>query len=120
MDWSSSRTERVADLERLLHDVEQRLSRLRRTTSRSAREAPGAFDRFSEAAAAALSEVTDRLRNRAGSAGHDAAQLGDDALRLGNEALRKLTREVEHRPLVMLAIAAGVGALAVGLFARRA
>ena len=29
------------------------------------------------------------------------------------------THEVEHRPLVTLAIAVGVGALAAGLFARR-
>ena|SRR6185436_11440154 len=120
MAWPSSPTQRVANLERVLHDMEQRLTRLRRMTPRSAREAPGAFDRFSEAAASALGDVTDRIRGRAGSAGSDAAQLGDDALRLGNEALRKLTREVEHRPLMMLAIAAGVGALAAGLFARRA
>ena len=47
------------------------------------------------------------------------SEFSDDALRAGNEALRKLTREVEHRPLVLLAIAAGVGLLAAGLLARR-
>ena len=120
MAWSSPPVERVADLERLLHDVEQRLARLKRTATRNPREMPAAFDRFGETIAAALGDIAGRVRNRAGSAGNDAAQLGDDALRLGNEALRKLTREVEQRPLVMLAIAAGVGALAVGLFARRA
>jgi ElaB/YqjD/DUF883 family membrane-anchored ribosome-binding protein len=119
MAWSSPPVERVADLERLLHDVEQRLTRLKRTAPRNPRDVP-AFDRFGETIAAALGDIAGRVRNRAGSAGSDAAQLGDDALRLGNEALRRLTREVEQRPLVMLAIAAGVGALAAGLFARRA
>ena len=120
MAWSSSPIERAADLERLLHDLEQRLGRLRRTATRNTREAPAAFDRISAAIAAALGEIGGRMRGRAESAGSEAAQLGDDALRLGNDALRKLTREVEQRPLLMLAIAAGVGALAVGLFARRA
>jgi hypothetical protein len=40
-------------------------------------------------------------------------------LRFGNEAVRKLTREAEQRPLVTLAVAVGVGALIVGLLARR-
>jgi ElaB/YqjD/DUF883 family membrane-anchored ribosome-binding protein len=119
MSWSSP-LERVSDLERLLHDLEQRLARLRRTAARSPRAAPAAFDRFGETVTAALGDVAGRLRGRADAAGSEVAQLGDDALRLGNDALRKLTREVEHRPLLMLAIAAGVGALAAGLFARRA
>lgn len=121
MAWSSPPPrERVADLERLLHDLEMRLARLRRTATRNTREAPGAFDRLGETLTTALSEITGRMRGRADSVGSEAAQLGDDALRLGNDALRKLTREVEHRPLLMLAIAAGVGALAAGFLARRA
>jgi hypothetical protein len=120
MAWSLPPMERVADLERLLHDLEQRLARLRRSATRNPRGAPAAFERFGETIAAALSEVGGRMRVRASSAGSEAAQLGDDALRLGNDALRKLTREVEHRPLLMLAIAMGVGALAAGLLARRA
>ena len=42
-----------------------------------------------------------------------------DAMHLGDEALRKVAREVEQRPLVTLAIAIGIGALAAGLLARR-
>jgi hypothetical protein len=117
MPWPSSPVDRVADLERLLHDLEQRLTRLKRT---AAREAPGAFDRLGEAISVALSDVASRIRGGTSVVGGEAAQFGDDALRLGNDALRKLTREVEHHPLLMLAIAVGVGALAAGLFARRA
>jgi hypothetical protein len=46
-------------------------------------------------------------------------RVAEDALHLGDEALRKLAREVEQRPLVTLAIAVGIGALAAGLLARR-
>ena len=119
MSWSSP-LERVSDLERLSHDLQQKLARLRRTAARNPRAASAAFDRFGETVTAALGDVAGRLRDRAGAAGSEAAQRGDDALRLGNDALRRLSREVEHRPLLMLAIAAGIGALAAGLFVRRA
>jgi hypothetical protein len=41
----------------------------------------------------------------------------DEAAKLGNDALRRLSNEVEHRPLITLAIAVGVGIL-VGLASR--
>jgi hypothetical protein len=63
--------------------------------------------------------VADRFRGRARSFGGDVSQMSDEALRFGNDALRKLTREVDHRPLLILAVAVGVGALAAGLLARR-
>ena len=47
-------------------------------------------------------------------AGYEAGKSGAN-----RKALRRLTREVERRPLVTLAVAVGVGALAVGLLARR-
>jgi ElaB/YqjD/DUF883 family membrane-anchored ribosome-binding protein len=63
--------------------------------------------------------MAERFRGRVSTLGHDVSEFGDDALRAGNAALRKLTREVDHRPLVLLAVAAGVGLLAAGLLARR-
>jgi hypothetical protein len=81
--WQSAAIDR-SDLERLLHEFEARLARIRARTRHV-----------------------------------DIAQISDDALRLGNKALRKLTHEVEHRPLVTLAIAAGIGALAFALLTRR-
>ena len=114
---SAARSERIADLERLVHDLEQRLTQVSR---RVASDAPRAVDRVGEAVASALGEIADRFRGRARAAGKDAAAFSDEALEFGNDALRKLTREVEQRPLVVLAVALAVGALAAGLFARRA
>jgi ElaB/YqjD/DUF883 family membrane-anchored ribosome-binding protein len=37
---------------------------------------------------------------------------------MGNTAVRRLSDEVEHRPLVMLAVAVGVGIL-IGIASRR-
>jgi ElaB/YqjD/DUF883 family membrane-anchored ribosome-binding protein len=112
MRLSAAQSERAADVERLLSDLERRVTRLSTSASRAV---PGAGD----AIAVALSEIADRFRGRARAAGNEAAHLGDDMVKLSNEALRKVTREVEQRPLVMLAIAVGVGALAAGLLARR-
>ena len=113
---SAARSERIADLERLVHDLEQRLTLVSR---RLAADAPRAVDRVGEAVASALGEIADRFRGRARSAGKDAVAFSDEALEFGNDALRKLTREIEQRPLVVLAVALAVGALAAGLFARR-
>ena len=52
------------------------------------------------------------------SVGDEAAKIGSEAAKLGNNALRRLSKEVEHRPLVTLAVAVGVGIL-VGLVSHR-
>jgi hypothetical protein len=109
---------RIGDFDHLLEDLEQRLSRLSRM-ARASRAAPAAFDRVSDTVATALSDVAGRFRGRARAASGEVAHLGGDALQAGNDALRKLTREVEQRPLVVLAIAVAVGALAAGILARR-
>ncbi|MEA2877000.1 MAG: hypothetical protein QOF14_2196 [Hyphomicrobiales bacterium] len=109
---------RAGDFDHLLEDLEQRLARLNRMV-RTSRAAPAAIDRVSDTMAAVLTDVADRFRGRARAVGGEMAHLGDDALQAGNDALRKLTREVEQRPLVVLAIAVAVGALAAGILARR-
>lgn len=116
---ASSRFERLSDLDRLLNDVEQRLARLSRVASRASSEAPQTAGRISDTIASALGVMAERFHGRASTLGHDMSEFSDDALNAGNQALRKLTREVEHRPLVLLAVAAGVGLLAAGLFVRR-
>ena len=113
--WQSAAAIDRSDLERLLHEFEARLARLTRGAVR--RREPRAIESVIEMAAGALSDLAERVR---GGARHmDVGQISDDALQLGNKALRKLTREVEHRPLVTLAIAVGIGALAFALLARR-
>ena len=116
MPWDIQRAH-AADVDRLLSDVEQRLSRLSRMLP--SRASGNAVDRLSETIAAALNDIADKFRNRARAAGTEASRAGEDVLQLGNEALRKLSHEVEQRPLVTLAIAVGIGALAAGILARR-
>ena len=117
MAWQD--TVRTADVERMVHDLERRLAQLNRLVGRTSREAPRAVDRIGDTVASALSEIADRFGGRARAVRHGASDLSDDALALGNQAIRTVGREVTSRPLVMLAVAFGVGALAAGIFARR-
>jgi ElaB/YqjD/DUF883 family membrane-anchored ribosome-binding protein len=113
----AARRAHAADLDRLLGDLEQRLSRLARTLPSP--PSVTAIDRVGDAVAAALNDIAEKFRDRARTAGAGASRAGEDVLQLGNDALRKLAHEVEQRPLVTLAIAVGVGALAAGLLVRR-
>ena len=84
---------------------------------------PRKADRVSETISSALNDIADRFSSRARVVSKDAGRIGErwtaDAMQLGDETLRKVAREVEQRPLVTLAIAVGIGALAAGLLARR-
>src|SRR5262249_16420 len=68
--------------------------------------------------ASALNGMAERLRGGANSMRDEAAKIGSQAAKLSNDALRRLSDEVEHRPLVTLAVAVGVGIL-VGLASHR-
>ena len=98
----------VDEIERRLRTMERRLERLGgRTSARAAQDA----DQVGESIASALTSIAERFRG-------GASVAGDEAAELGNEALRRIAREVERRPLVILAVAVGVGIL-VGLAGRR-
>ncbi|MBI2716670.1 MAG: hypothetical protein HYX37_19820 [Rhizobiales bacterium] len=84
-----------------MSDLEKRLRRL---TGATKREFSGASGDINEFVNDALAGIMDRVREGANSATDKAAHLGGDAV-------RKLTDEVEQRPLAMLAIAAGLGFL---------
>ena len=123
-----SRVDRISDLERLVDRLEERLAQLNRVAARASAAAPDSATRVSDAVAAALGEIADRFRSRAKSVSRsvgesvsnaDVAQLGQDALQLGNQAVRRIAHEVERKPLILLAVAIGVGVLAAGLLARR-
>jgi ElaB/YqjD/DUF883 family membrane-anchored ribosome-binding protein len=60
--------------------------------------------------------LADRFRGL--SIGDEAAKFGGDVAKVGNDALRRLSKEVEQRPVVTLAVAIGVGIL-VGLVIHR-
>jgi ElaB/YqjD/DUF883 family membrane-anchored ribosome-binding protein len=80
-------------------------------------------ERVSETIASALNDIADRFSSRSRGLSKEAGRISErwtaDAVEFGDEALRKVAREVEQRPLVTLAIAVGIGALAAGLLARR-
>jgi ElaB/YqjD/DUF883 family membrane-anchored ribosome-binding protein len=105
-------SEDVSEIEReisgLMRDLEDRVGRLNTLTRKGASHAASeAHDFVSET----LSETVDRLRN-------GAHAVSDEASKYGNDALRKIEDEVEQRPLLTLAIAAGIGFLA-GMAGRR-
>jgi ElaB/YqjD/DUF883 family membrane-anchored ribosome-binding protein len=112
----------LASIERRMQDLEKRLARVTsaagRTSSSMSASISDTTDRLSDLLSSALGEISDRFRGGARSVGDEAVRLRQDAAKLGSEALRKLSAEVEHRPLVLLAVAAGVGLL-IGLAARR-
>jgi ElaB/YqjD/DUF883 family membrane-anchored ribosome-binding protein len=103
----------IADIEReiagLMRDLEDRVGRLNSLTRKTAVDAASTAGDY---ASETLSDTATRLRN-------GAHAVGDEASRLGADAVRRVEDEVEQRPLLTLAIAAGIGFLA-GMAGRRA
>jgi len=112
----------LSSIERRLQDLEGQLERVTRAAGRASAGASSRVSETSEwigdAVVAALADIAERFRGGARSVGDEAARLRQDAARLGTRAVRRLSAEVEHRPLVLLAVAAGIGLL-IGLAARR-
>jgi ElaB/YqjD/DUF883 family membrane-anchored ribosome-binding protein len=108
----SAALEEVAAITELMEDLEKRL---RRMSAAARRETSGASDDVGDFVNETLERITNRVRE---SAAGVSQSLADEARRFGTDALKKLTDEVETRPLVMLAVAAGIGFLA-GLANRR-
>jgi ElaB/YqjD/DUF883 family membrane-anchored ribosome-binding protein len=113
--YSRAISANVGEIERRLRSVE---GRLERAGNRASANATNAADHVGDAVASALSSVADRFRGDGKIMSDEAARLGNAAAKLGNDALRRLSKEVEHRPLVTLAVAVGVGFL-VGLIGHR-
>jgi hypothetical protein len=66
--------------------------------------------------------MVDRFLRGQSSALKDAASLGNQAVRsgaaLGKDALQRITTDTKRRPLVILAVALGIGVL-IGIAVRR-
>ena len=100
-------------------DITRRIAALEGRLKSAGRRVPVAeIDSVGEAVAAALGGIAERFRSGAGSIGEETANLGNEAVKRGNDAWRRVAREVEHRPLVTLAVAVGVGIL-IGLVGSR-
>jgi uncharacterized protein YukE len=113
--YSRAMSANVGEIERRLRSVEQRLERGGGRASASTMQTA---DHVGETIASALSGIADRFRGGANSMSDEAAKFGSEAAKLGNHVLHRLSKEVEHRPIVTLAVAVGVGIL-VGLARRR-
>ena len=104
--------EDIASIEReigqLMHDIEARVGKLQALARRSAKDAASDAGEF---VSDSVSEAADRLRNGANT-------VSDEAARLSGDAIRRIEDEVGQRPLLTLAIAAGIGFLA-GMAGRR-
>src|SRR5262249_51178326 len=125
-EYSRAISAEIGEFDQRLRALERRPAAARRrlacgaaqAAGRSAASAAQAADRVGETVASALNGMDERLRGGANSMRDEAAKIGSEAAKLSNDALRRLSDEVEHRPLVTLAVAVGVGIL-VGLASHR-
>jgi ElaB/YqjD/DUF883 family membrane-anchored ribosome-binding protein len=112
---SATAADEIAAIEGLVDDLEKRLRRLTEISSEARDEVSGATGDVKDFVNDALGHIMQRVRESASTMGQSVAQ---EASRVGGDALKKVTDEVEQRPLIMLAVAAGIGFL-VGLANRR-
>jgi ElaB/YqjD/DUF883 family membrane-anchored ribosome-binding protein len=106
----------ISALEGRLHDLEDQIEKLGRSAGRRASaNVSAAGDHIGDAIAAAVTEIVERFRSGRRVAGDEAVRFGNEAAKfgakVGNDALQRVASEVEHRPLVTLAVAIGVGIL---------
>jgi hypothetical protein len=124
---SSAFATNVSAIEGRLRALEHELERIGRTAGQhTSAGMSAAGDHVGDAIASAVNEIVDRFRSGRRLAGAEAARFGNEAVKfgakVGNDALHRMAREVEHRPLVILAVALGVGILigiAGGMAGRR-
>ena len=105
---------RISAIEDHLRALEIELERFGRKTGRHARVSP-AGDQISDAIAPILSEIIERYRGVRRLAGEETARFGNEAVKIGGgigtNAVHRIATEIEHRPLVTLAVAIGIGIL---------
>ncbi len=102
---SASTAEEIAAIQDLMSDLEKRLHRL---SGAAKREASGASGEINEFVNDALAGIMERVREGAQSV---SQTVSDKATHLSSDAFKKITDEIEQRPLTMLAIATGIGFL---------
>ena len=101
----ASTAEEITAIQELMSDLEKRLHRL---GGASKREFSGASGEINDFVNDALAGIMQRVREGTRSASHS---VSEKATHIGSDAFKKITDEIEERPLTMLAIATGVGFL---------
>src|SRR5262249_26746545 len=104
--YSRAVSANVADIERRLAALEQSLEHAGRS---AASNAAATADDLRESIVSGLAGLVDRFRNS--SLNEEASRMGDTAARVGSDALRRVSDEVQPRPLLILAVAVGIGFL---------
>jgi ElaB/YqjD/DUF883 family membrane-anchored ribosome-binding protein len=106
-------SDEVAAIQNLLGDLQ---SRLRRLNGHMRREVTGASGEAGDYLNHMIARVSDQVRDMATEAGQS---MGREAIQFGSKARQRLEEGVEHRPLIALACAVGIGFL-IGMAGRRA
>jgi ElaB/YqjD/DUF883 family membrane-anchored ribosome-binding protein len=106
----------VAAIQKHLGAVEKELEKIGRIAGRQTIDGVAtASDQISDAISAILSQMVDRFRKGRQAAGDQAERLGNQALDLGakygSNALQRVANEAEHRPLITVGVALGIGIL---------
>jgi ElaB/YqjD/DUF883 family membrane-anchored ribosome-binding protein len=91
-----------AEVRQLMSDLEDRIERLNLLTKRGAGHA---VDGVNDLVYGAVSGATDRVRD-------NAQSVTDDVTKMGSQAIRDVAAQIDKRPLLTLAIAAGIGFIA--------
>jgi ElaB/YqjD/DUF883 family membrane-anchored ribosome-binding protein len=113
---SSAFDRNISALEGRLHAIETEIQKLGRKAGRQASVGMSAAgDQIGDAIAVAVNEIVGRFRSGRRMAEDEAVRFGRDAAKFGakfgNDALERVASEVEHRPLMTLAVAIGIGIL---------
>jgi ElaB/YqjD/DUF883 family membrane-anchored ribosome-binding protein len=115
---NNAASEEIAAIEALMGDLEKRLRKL---NSKAVQQASELSSEAGDLVRESLSDLAERLQAGAqslsGTVSDEAGRLGNEALEFGTEVLQKIEDEIEERPLVTLAIAAGIGFL-IGMVTR--
>ena len=105
-DVSAMQTE-IRKLARELQDRLNRLNNVSRQGATHAGEGVQAFiaDTLDSLTSKAVSQLTSGVQER-------VSDFTDEATRMSNQAIKRVSRQIDRRPLLTLAIVAGVGYLA--------
>ena len=95
-----------AEVDDMIGALEERINRLNQLTKRGAVHATeGANDIVLNAISGLTGQVTNRMQN-------NAKSVSDEVAKMGNQALKRVVAEIDQRPLLTLAIVAGIGFIA--------